>query len=318
MVHYKFFQLKFNAGICKLHSEKAKYETAYSPPQRKMLIITSLHVGWNLRSDPSGCSRLHTPPNAVASSARSPVLEEKGFEISVQLYAIRSIYLGRAATLYFHTIFFIDPHGVTVMYSRVGSNLKGNGSSPSGTYPSEWAMGFPSLKHSISRIYDHHSWREYVPRFKWLSQTKKKRCYQHFITRESSYINLWRILVPAVLSKRIFPSRTEGYSHQPMELHSDRLLVPRFILLKLEHFMPMWQAKSSSMQRRRAKTASLGCLNLIGVLPDHGKTKPEGIYEEWYPQRIDYLSSSRSRNWSPICNTFGPRNAKPDWWVRSI
>ena len=107
MVHYKFFQLKFNAGICKLHSEKAKYETAYSPPQRKMLIITSLHVGWNLRSDPSGCSRLHTPPNAVASSARSPVLEEKGFEISVQLYAIRIVYIWGVQQPYISTQNFL-------------------------------------------------------------------------------------------------------------------------------------------------------------------------------------------------------------------
>lgn len=74
-----------------------------------MFIITSLHVGWNLRSDPSGCSRVHTPPNAVASNARSPVLEEKGFEISGKL---QILYLGILAALYAHK---------NVLYIHIGS-----------------------------------------------------------------------------------------------------------------------------------------------------------------------------------------------------
>ena len=151
--------------------------------------------------------------------------------------------------------------------------------------------------------------------------------HQYFPSPEPSYINLWRILVPGVLSKRIFPSRTEGYSHHPTELHSERLLVPRFMRLKLAHFMPMWQAKSFSMQRRRAKTASLGCLNLIQALNYHGKTNPEGVFEEWHLQSIkDVFAISKYQgiytmikiDWYLTWNLFEPRNAKPDWWVRSI
>lgn len=66
-----------------------------------------------------------------------------------------------------------------------------------------------------------------------------------------------------VLSKRIFPSWTDWYTVYPMEEQAERRDVPRFILEKLEHLIPKWEAKQSSMHLSKASTASLGCLRRV-------------------------------------------------------
>lgn len=63
-----------------------------------------------------------------------------------------------------------------------------------------------------------------------------------------------------VLSSKVFPNRTEGKSMNPSESHAERRDVPTFILEKLEHLMPKWQAKSSWTQRSKARRASLSCI----------------------------------------------------------
>ena len=69
------------------------------------------------------------------------------------------------------------------------------------------------------------------------------------------------MLLTSHLSSIRFASLTEGLDASPVLEHALRALVPRFMLVKEEHLIPNQAQNSPTLQRSKAKMASLGISN---------------------------------------------------------